>query len=76
MSTLSEIEAAIAKLPAQEFRELVHRLNERDAAEWDRQIEADGENGNLDRLYSLMIKEEPGGPEIALNEVLDDPELS
>jgi hypothetical protein len=36
VSTLTEIEAAIAKLPNDMFRELLRRMNERDAAEWDR----------------------------------------
>lgn len=76
MSTLTEIEAAIAKLPSPEFRELLHKLNERDAAEWDRQIEDDAQSGRLDRLYSRLMEEEGGQPKVALDEVLDDPQLS
>ncbi len=76
MSTLTEIEAAIAELPAPEFRALLHKLNERDAAAWDRQIEDDAQGGRLDRLYSRLMEEEGGQPKLALDEVLDDPKLS
>ena len=74
MSTLEEIEAAIAKLPPPEFRELLQKMNEREAAEWDRQIENDAQNGNLDGLYSRLT--EGDSTRVALNEVLDNPELS
>lgn len=76
MSTLTEIEAAIAKLPPPEFRELLHRLNERDAEEWDRQIEEDARSGKLDRLYSRMMEEDGAESKVALDEVVNDPELS
>jgi hypothetical protein len=73
---MAEIEAAIARLPTPEFRELLHKLNERDATLWDAQIEEDSQNGALDRLYSQMIREEGGEPKVTLDEVLDDPEFS
>jgi hypothetical protein len=76
VSTLPEIEAAIAKLPNEMFRDLLRRMKERDAAEWDRQIEDDAQNGKLDRLYSRMMEENGDQPKIALDEVLDDPEFS
>jgi hypothetical protein len=76
VSTLTEIEAAIAKLPPLEFRGLLHKLNERDAAEWDRQIEDDAQSGKLDRLCSRLMGEEGGQPKVALDEVLDDPKVS
>jgi len=76
VSTLTEIEAAIARLPPPEFRELLHKLNERDAEEWDRQIEDDAQNGNLERLYSRLMEEDGDQPKVALDEILDDPELS
>ncbi len=76
VSTLAEIEEAIAKLPPPEFRQLLHKLNERDATQWDRQIEEDAQNGNLDRLYSRLIREEGDQPKAPLDEVLDNPELS
>ena len=76
VSTVAEIEAAIAKLPVPEFRELLHKLNERDAAEWDREIEADARSGKLEHLYSRLMEEDGGQPKVALDEVLDDPKLS
>jgi hypothetical protein len=76
MSTLGEIEAAIDKLPASEFRKLLQKMNERDAAEWDRQIENDARNGNLDRLYSRVMEGESDQTRVALNEVLNKSELS
>ena len=50
MSTLTEIEAAIEQLPPQKFRELRHWIAERDAREWDAQIEADVAAGKFDAL--------------------------
>ena len=76
VSTLAEIEAAIAKLPPPEFRELLHKLNERDASAWDRQIEDDARSGKLDRLYSRLMEEEGSHPKVPLTEVLDDSRLS
>jgi hypothetical protein len=76
MTTLNEIEAAIAKLPTSEFRKLLQKLNEREAAEWDRQIEEDAKDGRLDRLYSRLKAEDGDGSKVALDEVLDDPRLS
>ncbi len=76
MSTPAEIEEAIAKLPAAEFRELLRRLNEREAESWDRQIEEDAKSGKLDALYHRLIAEEGDGPKVPLDEALDDAKLS
>jgi hypothetical protein len=76
VSTLAEIEEAIAKLPPSEFRDLLHRLNEQDAAAWDRQIEEDAENGKLEALYTRLMEEEGDQPKVPLDEVLDDPKFS
>lgn len=76
MSTLAEIEEAIAKLPAEEFRVLLQRLKERDAAAWDRQIETDAQNGHLDELYARLTREDGPESKVSLDEVLDDPKLS
>ena len=54
MSTLAEIEEAIAKLPPSEFRELLRRLNKRESEAWDRQIEEDAQSGKLEALYSRL----------------------
>jgi hypothetical protein len=59
MATMSvdEIEKAITKLPANERARLIARLAERDANEWDRQIEADATNGKLDGLAQKALED-------------------
>ncbi len=76
MSTLAEIEEAIAKLPPEEFGVLLHRLRERDAAAWDRQIEEDAANGRLENLYAKLTGEDGEHAKVPLDEVLDDSKLS
>jgi hypothetical protein len=73
---MAEIEAAIAELPPEKFRELLRRMNEREEAAWDRQMEEDAKSGRLDGLYSRLMEEEGGQPKIALDEVVDDAKLS
>ena len=75
MSTVQEIEEAIAKLPAEEFRVLLERLRERDAEAWDRQIETDSQNGRLDALYAQLTRGDGENSKVALDEVLDDSKL-
>lgn len=75
MSTLAEIEEEIAKLPAEEFSELLRRLQERDAAAWDRQFEEDAKSGRLDALHARLQKEDGGEPEGSLDDFLDQAEL-
>jgi hypothetical protein len=50
MSTVHEIEEAIQQLSPEERAALRAWLNELDAAEWDRQLEADVAAGRLDWL--------------------------
>ena len=51
MSTVTEIEAAIARLPRQDLWRLKEHLDRRCAADWDAQIEEDARSGGpLDRL--------------------------
>jgi hypothetical protein len=51
MSTVTEIEAAIARLPRQELWRLKEHLDRRCEADWDAQIEEDARcGGPLDRL--------------------------
>ena len=50
MSTVLEIEAAIAKLPPQEIEAVAHWLAELREEMWDRQIAADAESGKLNSL--------------------------
>lgn len=58
MSTVAEIEAAIARLPRKQLWELKARLDRRCEAEWDAQIEEDARPGGpLDRLAEEAIAE-------------------
>jgi hypothetical protein len=62
MSTVAEIEAAIARLPRKELWELKERLDHRCEAEWDDQIERDARAGGpLDRLAQEAITEFKAG---------------
>jgi hypothetical protein len=65
MTTLTEIEAAIAQLPEQDARQLAEWLEEYLDEMWDRQIEQDLTSGKLD---SLISKAEA---DIASNQVRD-----
>lgn len=51
MSTVQEIEAAIAGLPRDEFWKLTDRLIALREEAWDRQIEADAKSGKLGKLF-------------------------
>ena len=62
MSTLAEIEAAIARLPRKELWQLKKRLDRRCEAEWDAQIEEDARAGGpLDRLAQEAIADFKAG---------------
>ena len=74
MTTVQEIEQAIAKLPRKEFFEILRRLRERHAQEWDRQIEED--NGKLREVYQRLEAENQGQPEVPLDDFLDHEKLS
>lgn len=76
MSTLVEIEAAIAKLPAGDVRVLLLHLQGRDSEARDRQIEEDAATWKLDPLYARLTSGAPEGSKVALHEVLDDPQFS
>ena len=71
MSTLAEIEEAVAKLPTEEFSELLRRMQERDAETWDREMEEDANSGRLDALHARLEQENAGQPEVPLNDFLD-----
>ena len=76
MTKVQEIEHAIAKLPRKEFFELVRRLRERHALEWDRQIEEDAQSGRLGEVYRRLDAENQGQPEMPLDDFLDNEKLS
>jgi hypothetical protein len=50
MSTIQEIERAVSELTPQELAEFRRWFHDFDAAEWDRQLEADVAAGRLDAL--------------------------
>ncbi len=57
MSTLAEIEEAVAKLPTEQFSELLRKMQERDAETWDREMEEDAKSGRLDGLHARLEQE-------------------
>ena len=50
MSTVAEIQQAITSLSKSDYAQLRRWLNEYDWEEWDRQTEADSDDGKLDFL--------------------------
>ncbi len=61
MSTVQEIEAAIASLPKEEFWKLTDRLLALREDAWDRQIEADSQAGKLNRLFEQADRDFEAG---------------
>ena len=61
MSTVTEIEAAIAQLPKEAFWQLTDRLIARREEEWDHQIETDAKSGKLDRLFEQADRDFEAG---------------
>lgn len=57
MSTLQEIETAITQLPPNDRAKLRDWFVELDAAEWDRQFEADVAAGRLDKLAEEALED-------------------
>jgi hypothetical protein len=76
MSTIKEIEAAIAKLSPQEIAQLRTWFQEFDAEAWDQQLESDAANGKLDAFYDRVQRENAGEPAVPLHDFLDDKKLS
>jgi len=71
VTTVQDIERAIAQLPRKDFFELVRHLRERLAGEWDRQIEEDAHSGKLQALHDKLQEENRGQPEVPLDDFLD-----
>lgn len=76
MSSVAEIENAIAKLSRDEFLQLERWFEEERNRKWDRQIEEDARSGKLREAYQKLERENHGEPEVPLDKVLDDEELS
>ena len=61
MSTVEQIEAAIQKLPREEFFRLRDWMRDRFDDEWDKQIEEDVRSGRLDRVAQDALAEYRAG---------------
>ena len=60
MHSVEEIESAIERLPAGDFRRLVQWLLERDQHKWDEQLDHDSASGKLDFLFKEAESEQAG----------------
>ncbi|MEW6666163.1 MAG: hypothetical protein AB1512_13215 [Thermodesulfobacteriota bacterium] len=56
MTSIEEIEKAVASLPVEEYRQFREWFLERDWAQWDKQIQADSESGKLDFLVKEAME--------------------
>jgi hypothetical protein len=61
MTKLQALEEEIKKLSPEEVAELRDWLLERDAEQWDRQIEQDAHSGRLDKLFKKSIADHRSG---------------
>ena len=61
MSILVEIEAAIERLPQNDFRQLHEWIAERDQGLWDKQLDADVASRRLDRFAQEAIADVQAG---------------
>jgi hypothetical protein len=75
MSSVAEIEKAIAKLPDREFIELERWFDEERNRKWDRQIEEDAHSGKLHEVYERLRSENQRLSDIPLNDFLDNTKL-
>jgi len=61
MTKLEALEEQIKKLSPEELAQLRDWLLERDAEEWDREIERDAASGKLDKLFEKSIVDHRAG---------------
>ena len=73
MTKVEEIEAAIAKLPKEDFDRLSAWIIQKYQNDWDRQIEEDSESGALDFLIREISDDIAQGRTRPLDEVCGDP---
>ena len=76
MSSVVEIEEAIAKLPPGEFMQLERWFDAERNRKWDQELEADAQSGKLRELYERLQSENQGESNVPLAEFLDDEKLS
>ncbi len=62
MSTVSEIEAAICKLPVDDFWKLAEWFNAAKDEAWSKQMQSDAEAGRLDFLFNEAAITPAAGP--------------
>jgi hypothetical protein len=73
MSSVVEIEQAIAKLSRLEFAELVRWFDEERNRKWDQQIEVDSKSGALDFLLREVEEDAAQGRTRPTDELCDNP---
>jgi len=61
MTKLEALEEEIKKLSPEELAQLREWLLERDAEEWDREIERDAASGKLDKLFEKSVADHRAG---------------
>ena len=61
MTKLEALEEEIKKLSPEELAQLREWLLERDAEEWDREIERDAASGTLDKLFEKSLEDHRAG---------------
>ncbi len=61
MSTITEIQQAILALPENDYAQLRQWFSELDWKKWDKQIEADSQDGKLDFLVSQALQAKSEG---------------
>lgn len=76
MSSVAEIEKAIALLSREEFAELEGWFEGERNRKWDGQIEEDARSGKLDALYERLRAENRDVPDLPLDDFLDQEKLS
>ena len=76
MSSVAEIEQAIARLSRREFGELEQWFDAERNRKWDRQIEDDVQSGRLREVYEQLKSEDQGQSKAPLDEFLDHEKLS
>ena len=76
MSSVAEIERAIAQLSPGEFVELERWFEAEQNRKWDRQIEEDSQSGKLREAYHRLESENQGQSNIPLDDFLDNEKLS
>jgi dsDNA-binding SOS-regulon protein len=72
VSSLTEIEQAIATLPPEQFEELARWIAERREDAWDRQFEADVKAGRLDSAARQIEEDIANGRTRPLDEICRD----